>query len=433
MKAEARDVGLAGIAVLPDRMRKLRTEKVEELAASMKDNGLLQPIVVRPREGVGTGYYLIAGRHRLEAAKLLKWPGIPCRVLEGIDADQALMAEIDENLMRAELSPAEAAAHQKARKEVYLRLHPKTKQGGAPGKAGGGKKKREERQVVVLRVNDVHTEDEYVPYVEDAAKKTGKDRRTVEREVKRGTDVPNVAALAGTSLDKGEELDALGKLRSLNKEAADELAERAKAGEKVSARTEVKKVERAQKEVNLAAVQTALPDKKYGVILADPEWRFEPYSRETGMDRAADNHYPTSSTDTIGSRDVESIAADDCVLFLWATVPMLLDAINVMEMWGFKYKSHAVWVKDRQGTGYWFRNKHELLLVGTRGNIPAPAPGTQWESVIEAPAGRHSEKPQDAYDMIEAYFPNLPKIELNARSRRAGWEAWGNEAEVVAA
>ena len=67
------------------------------------------------------------------------------------------------------------------------------------------------------------------------------------------------------------------------------------------------------------------------------------------------------------------------MLFLWATAPMLPQALEVMAAWGFKYKSHMVWVKDRTGTGYWFRNAHELLLVGTKGRIPAPAPGMQMD------------------------------------------------------
>jgi N6-adenosine-specific RNA methylase IME4 len=189
-----------------------------------------------------------------------------------------------------------------------------------------------------------------------------------------------------------------------------------------------KKERRSTREAELGARQLGLPDKKYGVVYADPEWRFEVWSRETGMDRAADNHYPTSATDIIASRDVISITAEDCVLFLWATVPMLLQALEVMRAWGFSYKSQMVWVKDRWGTGYWFRNKHEILLVGTRGDIPAPAPGTQSSSVIEASVGAHSEKPDIVYEIIEHYFPNLPKIELNARRCRLGWDAWGLEA-----
>lgn len=195
-----------------------------------------------------------------------------------------------------------------------------------------------------------------------------------------------------------------------------------------------KKAKRARRERELAKRQRALPDRLYNVIVADPEWRFEPWSRETGMDRAADNHYPTSGLAIIGGRDVPSIAAKDCVLFLWATVPMLPEALHVMTAaWGFKYKSHYIWFKDKDGTGYWNRNRHELLLIGTRGLIPAPAPGTQWSSVIEAPRGAHSVKPDIFLRMIEEFYPNVPKIELNRRGpARPGWDAWGWEAQEAA-
>lgn len=198
-----------------------------------------------------------------------------------------------------------------------------------------------------------------------------------------------------------------------------------------------KKARRGQREAVLAEKIRALPDQKFGVILADPEWKFEPYSPETGMDRAADNHYPTSDLEVIKARPVQSIAADDCVLFLWATAPMMPQALEVMAAWGFAYKAQAVWVKQRagdgRGTGYWFLGEHELLLVGTRGKIPAPAMGTQVRSVIEAPVGDHSEKPVVVHEIIEAYFPNLPKIELNRRGLpRPGWSAWGAEAVEAA-
>jgi N6-adenosine-specific RNA methylase IME4 len=191
-----------------------------------------------------------------------------------------------------------------------------------------------------------------------------------------------------------------------------------------------KKARRALLEAELGARQRALPQKRYGVIYADPPWRFQPYSRITGMDRAAENHYPTSPLAEIKALDVKSIAAVDCVLYLWATAPMLPQALDVIGAWGFAYKTCAVWNKDRIGTGYWFRNKHEILLVGTRGHLPAPAMGTQWPSLVEAPVRSHSEKPTVFYDMIEAYFPTLPKIELHARCvvRRPGWDVWGLEA-----
>jgi N6-adenosine-specific RNA methylase IME4 len=189
-----------------------------------------------------------------------------------------------------------------------------------------------------------------------------------------------------------------------------------------------KQARRAEREAELGAKQCALPAKRYGVILADPEWRFEVWSRETGMDRAADNHYPTSAVEAIAARDVASIAADDCVLFLWATAPMLPQALEVMRAWGFVYKSNLVWAKPDAGTGYWARSYHEHLLIGVKGVVPAPAPGTQPGSVIEGPATRHSEKPGIFQEIIECMFPSLPKIELNARRTRLGWDAWGLEA-----
>lgn len=196
-----------------------------------------------------------------------------------------------------------------------------------------------------------------------------------------------------------------------------------------SSRTHSTKAERrAQREAELADKQTALPDKRYGVILADPEWRWEPWSRETGMDRSAENHYPTSPTQIIAGRPVQDIAADDCVLFLWATVPMLQEALDVMRAWGFTYRSHAIWDKVHIGTGYWFRNRHEMLLVGTRGDVPAPAMGDQFASVMVIARKEHSSKPEQFLELIEQYFPTLPKIELNRRGPpRAGWDAWGNE------
>ena len=188
-----------------------------------------------------------------------------------------------------------------------------------------------------------------------------------------------------------------------------------------------KKRRRAERERDLAARIRALPDKKYGVILADPEWKFETFS-ENGKDRSAENHYPCSPTEIICARDVASICAPDCVLFLWATVPMLPDALRVMAAWGFTYKSGFAWFKNKIGTGYWSRNQHEHLLVGTKGNIPAPAMGEQWSSAMHAPVGRHSEKPEASFELIEDYFPNIPKIELNARQARPGWDRWGLEA-----
>ncbi|WP_169453489.1 MT-A70 family methyltransferase [Pleomorphomonas oryzae] len=190
---------------------------------------------------------------------------------------------------------------------------------------------------------------------------------------------------------------------------------------------------RIEREQQLGAKQCALPDKRYGVIIADPEWKYLAWSAETGSDRSPDNHYPCSDLDDIKARPVGDIAADDCALFLWVTTPFLDAGFEVMKAWGFDYKSSIVWGKlregDGRGTGYWFLGEHETVLFGTRGKVPAPIPGQQFPSFFLAPVGEHSAKPDKVHEIAEAYFPNLPKIELNARRKRVGWDGWGNEAD----
>jgi N6-adenosine-specific RNA methylase IME4 len=204
--------------------------------------------------------------------------------------------------------------------------------------------------------------------------------------------------------------------------------------EAVSGRIAIKKAHRQEREAELrnaqAAGRLAMNGKRYGVLYADPPWRFEPRSRETGMDRAADNHYPTMTLEQIKALAVP--AAKDCVLFLWATAAMLPEAHKVMEAWDFTYKSRYIWVKDRISTGYWVRDQAEELLVGTRGKIPAPAPGQQYASVVRAAVGEHSAKPAIFREMIETMFPHLPRIELFARQAHEGWDRWGLDAPHAA-
>jgi ParB family chromosome partitioning protein len=230
-ESNTKDVALSGIAVPSDRLRSLQPKVVDGIAKSFEEVGQLQSIVIRSAAGSGNAaYYLVSGRHRLEAARKLGWGSIRALVVEGFDADRAQLAEIDENLIRADLGPAELSAHLKTRKDIFERLHPETKQGGAPGKAGGGKKAKN---------------DKLSSFATDTAAKTGQNKRTVERGVARAKSIPNISELAGTSLDQGGELDALAKL------AADQqavLVAKAKAGKKVSAKpSKAVKAERKEK------------------------------------------------------------------------------------------------------------------------------------------------------------------------------------------
>lgn len=208
------------------------------------------------------------------------------------------------------------------------------------------------------------------------------------------------------------------------------------AMERKAISTAVKQVARNTREVTLGLSQRELPDVKAGLILEDYEWDDEVWSRETGMDRHASNHYPTSSDAHTAEeihrrRPIESIIDKrGCVHAMWTTNQHLWIAMHLMALRGFAYKSNYVWGKDKISTGRWNRSKHEILLLGTIGNPPCPAPGTQWDSLQCAPKGEHSAKPDCFYEMLEAYFPTLVKVELNARRPRPGWAQWGNEAPV---
>ena len=144
--------------------------------------------------------------------------------------------------------------------------------------------------------------------------------------------------------------------------------------------------------------------------------------------RKAENHYPTMPLEDIKALPVPDLAAPDSMLFLWATPPKLAEACEVMAAWGFEFISSAAWVKGAPGIGHYFRQSHEALLLGRRGKLPVPHEGARAESVIEAPRGDHSAKPECVYEVIEAMYPGHARIDLFARAKRAGWTAWGIQA-----
>jgi len=170
----------------------------------------------------------------------------------------------------------------------------------------------------------------------------------------------------------------------------------------------------------------------YQIIYADPPWRYN-FSRTTS--RSIETKYSTMSLADIKALPIP--AADNCILYLWATAPKLLEALAVMAAWGFTYKSHSVWDKKKLGIGYWWRGQHELLLVGTKGKMPPPPPHLRERSVYREKRSEHSKKPEYFRDAIKRAYPDLKKIELFARgdvlpdlfgdSQFDGWDVWGNE------
>lgn len=158
------------------------------------------------------------------------------------------------------------------------------------------------------------------------------------------------------------------------------------------------------------------------LVLADPPWKYD--FSETD-NRKIENQYGTLTIDEIKAKS--PITTPDAVLFLWATQPKLREALDVMDAWGFEYKSGAVWDKESIGMGYWFRGQHELLLVGTRGKFSPPKEFLRVSSIFKEKATGHSTKPNQVYEWIEKAFPDCRKLEMFARKVRKGWQAEGDE------
>jgi len=213
--------------------------------------------------------------------------------------------------------------------------------------------------------------------------------------------------------------------------AAAEKDRPALADDLIAGKTTVKAVraERNRSERVTIITQTAQPlddrPERYPVIYADPPWRYDDNS--TDPSRAIENQYPTMPLEELCLLPVQQIATPDAILFMWATNPLLAKAIRLIDAWGFYYQTNMVWVKDRIGMGYWVRQQHELLLIATRGNMPHPRPADRHASAIAATRTGHSTKPECFYSIIESMYPELPKIELFARSRRENWAHWGNQ------
>ena len=181
-----------------------------------------------------------------------------------------------------------------------------------------------------------------------------------------------------------------------------------------------------------------LPKHHFGVVYADPPWSYVTWS-EKGSGRSASQHYHVLSAGEIRGLPVSRLAAENCVLVMWATWPCLPEAIKLIEAWGFVYKTAAFdWMKADVSTidlfpdpktadmklGHWTRSNSEPCLLATRG-APKRLSASVRMGIIE-PCRQHSRKPSCVYERIERLVAG-PYLELFARNRRPGWTSWGNE------
>jgi len=191
---------------------------------------------------------------------------------------------------------------------------------------------------------------------------------------------------------------------------------------------------RLMRKAEVAVKVRALPAGQYRVIYADPPWQYNDQRAGGGEGyTGATDHYPTMSMADLQALDVRLLAAPDAVLFCWATFPLLPDQIEVLEAWGFQYKTAFVWSKQRSAFGNYHKADAELLLVGTRGSC-TPDADIRESQVQTFPRGEHSAKPEEWRALIDRLYPHGPRIELFRRGAAPdGWVVWGAEAESEAA
>lgn len=338
---------------------------LEGLARSIDEIGLLHPVVVRP-DGM-----LVAGERRIKACLLLGWQDIPVTV---IDLDAIVRGECDENQRRKDWTPTEAVAIAKA--------------------------------------------------LEPMEREAAKERYEATRP---GVDVKFTPTERGAAMDKVA--DAVGMSRpTLTK--AQEVIEAAEENPEVYGdlpdKMDQTSIDRAYKEKRKRERRQEMearpvPAGKFRVLYADPPWAYD----NSGFSASAEQHYPTMTADKIAELPIWDLCEEDAVLFLWATSPLLPEALMVMKAWGFTYKASIVWDKQRApGLGWWLKTRHEFLLIGARTDTPHPK--VKHDSIVSIAASEHSAKPERFAALIEEMYDG-PYIELFARGARSGWEAWGNE------
>lgn len=179
--------------------------------------------------------------------------------------------------------------------------------------------------------------------------------------------------------------------------------------------------------------------KKYSIIYADPPWQY----KDKRCSGACENHYNTMNINDLCNLPIEQISADDCILFMWATYPLLPEAIKLIEAWGFQYKTIGFqWIKTNKkitnplffrlnnlffGLGRWTRGNTEPCLIATKGKIKRL--NNSISQIVLSPIENHSKKPDIVREKIVSLVGDLPRIELFARKKTDGWDVFGNEIE----
>ncbi len=306
---------------------------------------------------------LVAGQRRLLACKKLGWQEIPATL---IDLDNLVRGEHDENTIRKDFTPSEAVAIWEAM-EKY----------SPPGK----------------KVSKLDTNSE-----------------------KRRNRASKAVGISPASLSKAKQVVEAAKQEPEKYQPL--LNEMDKTG-RVSGVHKKLKVAKQKEEINKEP--PPLPKGPFRVIAVDPPWT---YGRSNDSSHRSSNPYPSLSIDEIKSLPIPELSHDDSILWLWTTNAHIRIAFEIMEHWGFEYKTLLTWEKDKMGTGDWLRGKTEHCLMGIKGKPTVTL--TNQTTSIHGPSEKHSAKPNSFYKLVENLCPGS-KLDFFARQERPGWRVYGDE------
>jgi N6-adenosine-specific RNA methylase IME4/ParB-like chromosome segregation protein Spo0J len=332
------------------------------LSESIAEVGLLHPVVVTPAGR------LIAGQRRLEACRQLGWSEVPVTV---VDLYQAARGEAHGNFVRKDLLPSEIVALKRAIEPL---------------------ERREARQRQGVRADLCH------PATVAGCQGDARDRIARYLGVGRTT-IERAEAVLEAAEEEPEEFGHL-------------VAQMDRSGKVAGAYRRLTVLRQARE---LEASPPELPSGPFQVIVADPPWRY---------DGGNDLPYPTMDIQHIKAMPVQDLADENAVLWLWTTNAHLRVAFDVVEAWGFEYKTLLTWVKDRMGTGEWLRGRTEHCMLAVRGN-PIFLGGSH-STVLTASRREHSRKPEEFYILVDDTCRGS-KIELFSRHNRSGWTVHGND------
>jgi N6-adenosine-specific RNA methylase IME4 len=382
---------------LADIFPLMEGEGFDALVASIKANGLREPIVIFEDK-------ILDGRNRDRACAAA---GVD-PVFAPFRGDDPVAFVVDANVHRRHLSESQRAI-------VAARLATLAHGQRQSGRLAAVPTQQE--AAALLNVGERS--------VRRAAEVRDHGAPELQRAVEQGAIAVNAAAeLAKLPVERQQEILA----------ALDE-GEIRKAASKIHTRRMQERLAQRHARVAALAEPDPLPRQHWPVGLADPPIKYEEFSDTSSRSPAW--HYPTMTLEQlcqlrVDGRPVSDLFAPSAAVFITLPQTLMLKADALFHAWGFKYVAGSVWDKGSIGAASYFRYQHELLLLGIRGEMPPPLLDARPPSVFRAPRGRHSEKPEIIYQMIERMYPDLPKIELFARSKRPGWDPWGNEAPGAA-